>query len=155
MLSSSQFDLPIESFHTKIVFPSTGRPGNVAQSSCCQHQGGLPIRKNSDDSRPSPDLAHQSFQRIVGPDAAPMCLRETVVAECLRDTLTNFRCGYLLLHLRKLLGDLLHLCEASRFFLNPTRIRARLISVMLTLTPCWSYIQAHKSLSLAFGLRVT
>jgi hypothetical protein len=41
----------------------------------------------------------------------------------------------------------------STFFLNPTRIRALLISVILTLTLSCRCIQSHSSLSLALGFR--
>ncbi len=49
----------------------------------------MAIGKRADDTGPAPDLAHQTLERIVRADAAPVLLGESVVGKRLVDSVLN------------------------------------------------------------------
>ena len=63
---------------------SFGRPrgaGDVAQSCSSQVEGGLPVRKCTDDTRAPSDLAQDALKRVVCADTPPVLLRESVLGQ--------------------------------------------------------------------------
>ena len=54
-----------------------------------QVQRRLAIRKGANHARSPPDLAQDTFQRVVGPDAPPVLLREAIIGERLFDAALN------------------------------------------------------------------
>lgn len=52
--------------HVHIAFGAPGLAGDVAEPGRDQQQGAVAIRKGAYDAGPTPDLAHDAFERIVG-----------------------------------------------------------------------------------------
>jgi len=65
--------------------------GYMPQSGSHQHQRTVAIRKRTYHSRTTPNLTHDSFQRIVRPNPYPMLAWEGHVAERLADQLRSLR----------------------------------------------------------------
>ena len=87
--------------HVEIAFCAPFGARHMAQPRPHQHQGAIAVRKSAHDAGASPDFAHEPFEGIVGPQAAPVFTREGHVGESFLQAVVD--------HLRRL--PQLHLAQ--------------------------------------------
>ena len=70
-----------ERVHVHVALHGPPCACDVPQPGCGQVEGRLAVGKGSDHPGSAPDLAHDAFEGIIGPDAAPMLVGKGVVDE--------------------------------------------------------------------------
>jgi hypothetical protein len=73
--------LIFEEFHVEVALLSPLAAGDMPQPGRTQHQGGLAIREGPHHSGAPADLADNTLQGVVSPDAATMLTREVVIRQ--------------------------------------------------------------------------
>ena len=90
--------LLVDPVHGQVALRAPLRACDVAQPDGHEHQRRLPVGEGPDDSGTTSDLAHDPLERVAGAAAAPVRLREAVVAERLRRAFSDEPCGLHQLH---------------------------------------------------------